>query len=427
MVLEWLLILVTIYLSGFFSGSEIAFVSANRLRLELFLRKNSTASFYLAKYVNNPDAFLVTILIGNNIVNVLYATLMTLYLQKPIEQLLASITSQQPSGILVLAIQTTIASIIIMYLGEIIPKAVFRSRADSILPKVAIPMQLVEWLLKPFIVVATTTSKLLLKAFNVEAGRVEDIFRRQDIEMIIQDLSEQGASSDIDEDDSELLSNVLELSSKRVKDSMIARTEIVAVEKNTPIDEVLKIFISSGYSKLPVYDKSIDNIIGVVFAVDLFKRPQVLEEIRRPVKFVPSSKRSRDLLTEFRASNTSMAIVLDEYGGTAGLVTIEDLIEEVVGDIEDEYDTTDRIMKKLNATTYIFSGTVEIDDIVEQFPELGFPTNADDYETIAGYIIHHIGRIPKVNEEILIGRTKIIISKASPARIEMVRVILLEN
>lgn len=427
MVLEWLLILVTIYLSGFFSGSEIAFVSANRLRLELFLRKNSTASLYLSKYVNNPDAFLVTILIGNNIVNVLYATLMTLYLQKPIEQVLASITSQQPSGILVLAIQTTIASIIIMYLGEIIPKAVFRSRADSILPKVAIPMQLVEWLLKPFIVVATTTSKLLLKAFNVEAGRVEDIFRRQDIEMIIQDLSEQGASSDIDEDDSELLSNVLELSSKRVKDSMITRTEIVAVEKNTPIDEVLKIFISSGYSKLPVYDESIDNIIGVVFAVDLFKRPQVLEEIRRPVKFVPSSKRSRDLLTEFRASNTSMAIVLDEYGGTAGLVTIEDLIEEVVGDIEDEYDTTDRIMKKLNATTFIFSGTVEIDDIVEQFPELGFPTDADDYETIAGYIIHHIGRIPKVNEEILIGRTKIIISKASPARIEMVRVILLEN
>ncbi len=427
MVLEWLLILVTIYLSGFFSGSEIAFVSANRLRLELFLRKNSTASVYLSKFVNNPDAFLVTTLVGNNIVNVLYATLMTLYLQEPIEQLLASLTSQQPSGIVVLAIQTTIASIIIMYLGEIIPKAVFRSRADSILPKVAIPMQLVEWLLKPFIILATTSSKLLLKAFNVEAGRVEDIFRRQDIEMIIQDLSEQGASSDIDEDDSELLSNVLELSSKRVKDSMITRTEIVAVEKETPVNDVLKTFISSGYSKLPVYDESIDNIIGVVFAADLFKRPEVLEEIRRPVKFVPSSKRSRDLLTEFRASNTSMAVVLDEYGGTAGLVTIEDLIEEVVGDIEDEYDTTDQIMKKLNATTFIFSGTVEIDDIVEQFPELGFPPDADDYETIAGYIIHHIGRIPKVNEEILIGRKKMIISKASPARIETVRIILLED
>ncbi|TNE70958.1 HlyC/CorC family transporter [bacterium] len=424
--MEWLLIVLTIYLSGFFSGSEIAFVSANRLRLELFLRKNTTAAGYLSKYVSNPESFLITTLVGNNIINVLYATLMTLYLSDPIEHLIERLTGDVPSSLIVLLIQTTIASLIIMYLGEIIPKAIFRSRADSILPKIAIPMQLVEWVLKPFIGLANWASQLLLKAFNVESGKVEDIFRRQDIEMIIQDIQEKGAS-DIDKEDSELLSNVLELSNKRVKDSMITRTEIVAVEKETPINEVLKAFVSSGYSKLPVYDESIDNIIGVVFAGDLFKRPQTLEEIRRPVKFVPYSKRSRDLLADFRVSNTSMAVVLDEYGGTSGLVTIEDLIEEVVGDIEDEYDTTDQIMKKLNDTTFIFSGTVEIEDIVEKFPEVDFVDDSADYETIAGFIIHHIGRIPKVNEELIIGTKKIIISKASPARIETVRIILLED
>lgn len=420
--MELLLILFTLLLSGFFSGSEIAFVSSNRLRIELFLRKNTTGSKFLNRFVNDPESFLITTLVGNNIVNVAYATIMAVYLANPITSLHEKWFGFEPTPIVLLIIQTIIASLLIMYLGEIIPKAIFRSRADSIMLSIAIPMQVVKWILNPFIWFSRKSSEFLLSILRVQSKDVEDIFRRQDIETIIQEINTTD-NSEIDKEDTELLSNVLELSSKRAKDSMITRTEIVAVEKNTPVDEVLKTFVSSGYSKLPVYEETVDNIVGVVFAADLFKRPATIEEIQREIRFIPMSKKSKDLLTEFRNTNTSVAIVLDEYGGTAGLLTIEDLIEEVVGDIEDEYDITDEILKKLNDTTYIISGSVEIEDIQEQFPELNLQENSNLYETLAGLIIHECGRIPKVNEELFLKGHKFIISKAQPARIETVRII----
>ncbi|MGK7370525.1 MAG: hemolysin family protein, partial [Candidatus Halalkalibacterium sp. M3_1C_030] len=204
------------------------------------------------------------------------------------------------------------------------------------------------------------------------------------------------------------------------------RTEIVAIEKSTSIDETLKVFISSGFSKLPVYQESIDDIIGVIFAYDLFNNPKNLTEIMRPIKLVPSSQKSKDLLSEFRKSNISVAVVIDEYGGTAGMITIEDVLEEVVGDIQDEYDTEDHIMKKLSNNTFVISGGVEIEDLREQYPEINLPEETSNYETLAGYIIDSLGRIPKVNEELLIGENKFIISKASPSRIETVKIVVIE-
>jgi putative hemolysin len=425
MILEWLLIIGTIFLSGFFSGSEIAFVSANRLKLEILMRKNTINATYLSRFVSIPERFLITILVGNNIINVIYATLMTLYLSVPVSEVYLFIFNVEPSPIFLLTIQTLIASAIVLFFGEIIPKAIFRSRADWFMRSISIPIRITEIILSPLIYLANIASIGLLKLFRVNNERTQEIFRRQDIEMILEEMQTL-QTSDLDKDETELLSNVLELSSKRVKDSMITRTEIIAIEKETPVEDALKAFVSSGYSKLPIYDETIDNIIGVIFATDLFHRPAELKEIQRPVQFVPSSKRSKDLLTEFRKNNTTMAVVLDEYGGTAGLVTIEDLIEEVVGDIEDEYDTTDHLMKKLNQNTFVISGMVEIEDLMEKFPEIGIE-ESDSFETVAGYIIHHIGRIPKVNEELIIERNKCIISKASPARIETVRIIILPN
>jgi CBS domain containing-hemolysin-like protein len=199
---------------------------------------------------------------------------------------------------------------------------------------------------------------------------------------------------------------------------------MVAIEKNTSIEETLKVFISSGFSKLPVYQETIDDIVGVIFAHDLFNNPTSLSEIMRPIKLVPPSQRSKDLLSEFRKSNLSVAIVIDEYGGTAGMVTIEDLLEEVVGDIQDEYDTKDQVMKKLSPNTYVLSGNVEIEDLMGAYPEIILPEESADYETVAGYIINSLGRIPKVNEELLIDGNRFIISKASPSRIENVKLIL---
>ncbi|HKJ32121.1 MAG TPA: hemolysin family protein [Balneolales bacterium] len=423
---EWLLIILTILLSAFFSGSEIAFVTANRLKLEIKSRQNSRAARYLNYFVRHPETFLTTTLVGNNIVNVVYATLMTFFLVGPIRNAYHAILGGFPSEFSILLIQTMVASLIIMFLGEIIPKAIFRIHSDSLIYILSIPLTLCNWILKPFIFVSNGASKVLINMFGAESDNVEQLFRRQDIEMMLRELRENGANTDIDKEDTEILNNVLELSSKRVKDSMIPRTDIVAVESNTSLDDVLRVFISSGFSKLPVYQESIDNIIGVVFAYDLFLNPKSLDEVIRPVKMVPSSQKSKNLLQEFRQSKISLAIVIDEYGGTAGMVTIEDLLEEVVGDIQDEYDTDDNIIKKLTNNTFVLSGNVELEELNERFPNIHLPEADSEYETVAGYIINEIGRIPKVNEEILIGNHKFIISKATPSKIDTVKLILVD-
>jgi len=422
---ELLLILLTVLLSGFFSGSEIAFVSANRLKLEIESRKTSWTGRVVNYFVRNPETFLTTTLVGNNIVNVLYATLMTLFLVAPITNIFETWLGFGPSPVTLLVIQTIIASVVIMIFGEILPKALFRIHADWWVKIIAVPQKVCNWVFKPLIYLADLSSDFLIRMINPEIDRSGQVFRRQDVELIFKELRDTGGS-DLDKEDSEILHNVLELSNKRVKESMIPRTEIVAIEKSTSIEETLKVFISSGFSKLPVYQESIDDIIGVIFAYDLFNNPKNLTEIMRPIKLVPSSQKSKDLLSEFRKSNISVAVVIDEYGGTAGMITIEDVLEEVVGDIQDEYDTEDHIMKKLSHNTFVISGGVEIEDLKEQYPEISLPEETSNYETLAGYIIDSLGRIPKVNEELLIGTNKFIISKASPSRIETVKIVLID-
>jgi len=419
------LIALTILLSGFFSGSEIAYISANRLKLEIESRKTSWTGKVVNYFIQSPETFLTTTLVGNNIVNVLYATLMTLFLLEPVNRIYQMWIGSVPSAMVMLIIQTAIASVIIMIFGEILPKALFRIHADWWFKVIAVPQRICNWLFKPLIWVANLASNVIIRMVQTDAEPAEKLFRRQDVELIFKELRATGGR-DLDKEDSEILHNVLELSSKRVKESMIPRTDIVAVEKNAGVDETLKTFISSGFSKLPVYQETIDDVIGVIFAYDLFNNPDSLMEIMRPIKLIPSSQKSKDLLSEFRKSNISVAIVIDEYGGTAGMVTIEDLLEEVVGDIQDEYDTEDRIIKKISRNTYVVSGSVEIEDLREEFPEIELPSETSEFETIAGYLINSLGRIPKVNEELMIGENKFIISKASPSRIETVKIVIME-
>ena len=423
--MEWLLILLSVLLSGFFSGSEIAFVSANKLKLEVISRKSNVLARFINFFKSNPDTFLTTTLVGNNIVNVLYATLMAIFLGEPIVEYSQLWFDHVPSDVQILIAQTIIASIIIMIFGEVIPKAIFRSQADFMMNVIAIPLRVFCFLLRPLIWLANSSSKVLIKLLVPNASKTEALYRRQDVELIFKELKENGGSVDIDEDDTEILQNVLELSNMRVKDSMIPRIEIQAVDRKTPVKDALDLLIKSGHSKLPVFRESIDDVIGVVFASDFFGKPKNLYEIIRPVKLIPSSKRSTDLLTEFRQSNLSVAIVLDEYGGTAGMVTIEDLLEEVVGDIQDEHDKDDDIMKKLSDNTFVISGSVEIEELIEKYGEIELPLEPSEYDTVAGYLINHIGRIPKVNEELLIDDKKFIISKATQSRIETIKLILL--
>ncbi|MEP1150776.1 MAG: HlyC/CorC family transporter [Balneola sp.] len=424
--MEWLLIIGTILLSGFFSGSEIAFVTANKLKLEVASRKNNLLSGSIGFFSKNPDTFLTTTLVGNNIVNVIYATLMALFLVEPITHYGNLWFGIDPSAFQILTIQTIIASLVIMLFGEILPKAIFRAQADIMVNVIALPLRMFYWILRPLIALANGSSNVLIKWLVPDAEKTQQFYRRQDVELIVKELRESGGSEDIDEDDSEILHNVLELSNMRVKESMIPRIDIEAIDKSTAIDDVLKTMIESGFSKLPVYRDSIDDVIGVVFAHDFFKNPKTLHEIIRPVKLVPSSKKSKDLMQEFRQTNMSVAIVLDEYGGTAGMITIEDLLEEVVGDIQDEYDTNSELMKRIAPNNFVVSGNVEIDELMAAFNEIQIPLEPSQYDTVAGYIINHLGRIPKVNEEVLIEGNKFIISKATQSRIETVRLNIIE-
>ena len=424
--MEWLLITGTILLSGFFSGSEIAFVTANKLKLEVASRKNNLISSSIGFFTKNPDTFLTTTLVGNNIVNVVYATLMALFLVEPIVQYSNTWFEIDPSAFQILTVQTFIASLIIMLFGEILPKAIFRAQADIMVNVIALPLRLFYWILRPLIALANGSSNVLIKWLVPDAEKTEQFYRRQDVELIVKELRESGGSEDIDEDDSEILHNVLELSNMRVKESMIPRIDIEAVDKSTPVEDVLNTMIESGHSKLPVYRDSIDDVIGVVFAHDFFKNPKSLHEIIRPIKLVPSSKKSKDLMQEFRQSNLSVAIVLDEYGGTAGMITIEDLLEEVVGDIQDEYDTDSELMKRIAPNNFVVSGNVEIDELMNAYEEIEIPLEPSQYDTVAGYVINHLGRIPKVNEEVLIDGNKFIISKATQSRIETIRLTIIE-
>lgn len=419
--MEFIIIIFTVLASAFFSGSEIAFVSANRLKLEIESRKGSVVSRALAFFNEKPETFLTTTLVGNNIINVLYATLMAIYLLEPVRSVYTSWMGNEPSTVIVLLIQTIVASLVIMIFGEIIPKAIFRIQADFMVKVVALPLRILNVILRPLIYMANSASGLLVRWLKTGSERSDKIFRRQDVEMILKELRDTGGGEDFDQEDSQILHNVLELSNKRVKETMVPRTEMIAVDQNATIDEIQRIFIASGFSKVPVYQDNIDDITGVVFAYDLFDAPESIADIIRPVKLIPSSKKSKDLLAEFRQSNSSVAIVIDEYGGTAGMVTIEDLIEEVVGDIQDEYDTEDEFIKQIDVNTFILSGNVDLDELHEKFPEIDLKNDGDEFETLAGYIINHIGRIPKVNEELFIHGHKFIISKATPNRLDTVK------
>lgn len=421
--MELLIIAGVILLSAFFSGSEMAFISANKLKLEIESRKSNRISRTLTYFHQNPETFLTTTLVGNNIVNVLYATLMAIFLAQPIHSLYSSYLGEIPPPATVMLIQTIIASILILIFGEILSKAIFRVQADFMIRIVALPLRVIYYILWPFIELSDRASGVLIKLLHTGSEESVKAFRRHDIELIFKELRSSGGSEEIDQDDSELLHNLLELSNKRVRETMVPRTEIIAVEKDASIEELKNAFIESGYSKIPVFQESIDDIIGVVFAYDLFSNPKNISDILRPVKLIPSSKKSKDLLTEFRQSNTSVAIVIDEYGGTAGMVTIEDLIEEVVGDIQDEYDKEYDIVKKIAPDTFLISGSAELDELLDDYPEIVLPHTDGNFETIAGYLIHHLGRIPKVNEEIqLLGNTFIIL-KATQSKLESVKLI----
>ncbi|RMF53344.1 MAG: HlyC/CorC family transporter [Bacteroidetes bacterium] len=417
--MDLLLILLMLGLSAFFSGSEIAFVTANRLRVEVSARRGGRVGALVQRFIQDPATLLTTTLVGNNLALVVYSTLMAFYLESPLHHFYAEVVGLGAGSVevAVLASQTLIASVIVLLFGEILPKTILREIANRAVFVLAVPLRLTYVLLYPLIKLAGWAAAGLIRLFGADAETFSQ-FMRRDFELMIEESKKSG-ELDLDEEESTLLANVFALSTIRVKESMVPRTEIVAVEEHTTLEALRQKFIESGHSKLPVYRENIDNIVGIAFAYDLFHEPKSLAEMMRPAYFVPETKLSKDLLREFLATNTSIAIVIDEYGGTAGLVTIEDLLEELFGDIQDEFDTDDEVLRQLNENTYLVSGRVDIDELAERF---GIELSEGDYETVAGYLLEHIGAIPKPNEEYEFDGYRFTIVQATANRIDLVRI-----
>lgn len=396
-----LIFLGTLILSALFSASEISFVLANRLKIEVRARRAEPGAKTALSFIRQPERYFSTLLVGNNIANVACSSVATV--------LFGMIFGWDEPTILL------VVSALLLLFGEIVPKTLARDMADFLVVLFAVFMQTVRMCLYPLVWLSEKSSGFLLRLFRVQPGEVRHFFSRSDINQLIREGSERGV---VDTQDGTMIVKAISLADQPIKEVMIPRTEIVAVDQSASIQEVIHVFRRSGFSRLPVYKETLDNIMGVVHAHDLFHRPRSLKTILREVLFVPQTKKSADLLREFRQRGITIAIVVDEYGGTAGLVTTEDLIEELVGEIHDEYDVEEIVCEKVNDSTYILSGRVEIDFLNERY-RLNIPSG--DYETIAGYVMHVAGRIPREGESITTNSFSITISRATKNKIQLVQ------
>jgi CBS domain containing-hemolysin-like protein len=305
-----------------------------------------------------------------------------------------------------------------LILGELIPKYFARELADRVILISALPIRIVSILIYPFTKIMSSISEFLTQSSNVKEEKISYLFSKEDIESLVEESFEAGV---VNKNESDIINKVFALGEQRVYEAMRPRTEIVGVEINQNIREVLSVFIESGFSKLPVYEENLDNIKGMIYAYDLFKYPKDIRSIIKESIFVPETKKSYDMLNEFLAKHVSVAIVIDEFGGTAGIITIEDIMEELFGEIKDEYDVEEDICRRVATDTYIISGKVEIDHINEKYD---LNISGGDYETIGGFITTKLGRIPAEGENIILDNFNILIVRATPIKIEIIKLIV---
>lgn len=386
--------------SAYFSATEIAFVVANKIKIEIRAKQNVFGAKAARRIIKNPEEVFVTILVANNIANITFASFFGLYLQN----------SFQLSEISTLLITT----LIILTFGEVIPKAFTQEVADIAILYFSYPFKFIKAVLFPIVKLLENISRYVLRKLKLDFN-LPQILEKEDIKILLKESLEAGA---VDKEDKKIIDRVIELGDQRVNEAMKPRTEIVACDINASKEELYQIFIDSGYSKIPIYEGSLDTIRGVVYLNDLFTEFNQITDIMKPINFYPETKSSIELLKEFLSEGISIAIIVDEYGGTSGLVTTEDLIEELLGEIKDEYDVDENICRKIAENTYLISGRVEIDTIREN---IGVDIVEGKYETIGGYIMNRLGKIPSEGEEFIIDNFKFTIIKATPNRIELVK------
>ena len=409
-------IVVSLILIGFFAGYEIAFISANRLSIELKKKQGLRSGIILSNFMESPAKFIGTCLIGLNIVLVIYGLLFTAFLKS-----IAWNPLEVENEYLKLIIDTIISTFVVLVFGEFIPKAIFKARNDKLIAFFAPVAQIFHSLLQPLASVFVAIAQWILTyIFNVRVNNKNEAFSKVDLEHFFQQTKDQDEENQ--ELNTELFENALSLPLVKIRQCLVPRTEIEGADIHISIEALKKQFIKTQLSKLVIYDDSVDSILGYVHQIDLFKRPTTIQEILHPIIAVPESMSATDLINKFTKERKSIAWVVDEFGGTAGIVTMEDVLEEIFGEIRDEYDVEEFVEKQLAADEFIFSGRLELDYLKEKY-ELDFPEN--ESETLSGYIINKHEAIPKQKATIIVDHYQIDVLTVSDTRIEMVKLKIL--
>jgi CBS domain containing-hemolysin-like protein len=409
------IILLSIILSAFFSGMEIAFIASNRLRIELDRKQGVFGSKIIKLFTDNPGQYLATMLIGNNFSLVIYGLVFSKILG-------ALLTPVLGSDILILLINTILSTAIILLVAEFLPKTIFRISPNFFLKFLSIPTIIFFFLFYPISKFTLSASNLFIRIFfkiNPDEKKQEDlVFSKVDLDHFVNLSNQSKVESEPDHHNIRIFQNALDFSNVKLRECMVPRTEIEAVESHSSVEQLKEKFVETRLSRILIYQDTIDNIIGYFELKDIFRNPTEIRSMTRKLAIVPETMPANKLLKLFVEEKKNIALVVDEFGGTSGMVTIEDVLEEIVGDIEDEHDTTDLIERNAGYNEYVFSGRLEIDYLNEKY-HLNLPEE-DDYETLAGMILFYHGSIPGNNDVIRIGNFVIKVLRVTTTRLELV-------
>ncbi|TYA92355.1 hemolysin family protein [Seonamhaeicola marinus] len=428
MTLYIVIIVVSLMLSAFFSGMEIAYVSSNKIHIEIEKKQEGLLAKVLSRLTAKPSKFITTMLIGNNIALVIYGFFMGDLLVNWFQTLLP--TDYEFVNYLftdlVLLSQTLISTFIILITAEFLPKVFFQIYANTLIKVLAIPAYIFYLLFSIISELVIWISDFVLKTFfKTEGDQIQMAFSKVELGNYISEQMESVEEHDEIDSEIQIFQNALEFSDVKAREVMIPRTEIIAVEIKESIDTLTKLFIESGRTKILVYKDTIDDILGYVHSFELFKKHKGIGSVMMPVEFVPETVLIKDVLNVLTKKRRSIAVVLDEYGGTSGIMTVEDIVEELFGEIEDEHDTVDLIEQKIDEENYVFSARLEVDYINETF-KINLP-ESEHYETLGGLIVNHTEEIPDQEDVVKIENFQFTIAEVSNTKIDLVNLKILEE
>jgi len=416
---QWGVILSMLVSSAFFSGMEIAFVSANKLKIELDGKQGDFFAKIISNFLKRPSRFIGAMLVGNNIALVVYG----IFMAKILEPQIAYFTKSELG---ILLVQTVISTLIILVTAEFLPKTLFRINPNSMLRFFALPLFIIYWIMFLPMLLLIGISELLIKIFSPQLSSGEGLnFGRIDLEHYLKEGAEHTLSQEEVDHEIQIFQNALDFSKVKARECMIPRTEIVALEMEEELGKLKDKFIETGLSKILIYRDNIDNIIGYTHSFELFKKPDSIKSILLPLPIIPMSMQANEILEIFIQQKRSIAVVVDEFGGTAGIVTIEDIIEEIFGEIEDEHDKEALVETKISDNEFLFAARLEVDYLNDEYG-LGLP-ESDNYETIAGLIIDTFESIPTMNEQIQKDQFVFTVKKVFQNKIDLVHLKVLEQ